>query len=350
MASGWWTNLTGFAVALVLSAALIRALFPLLGRYALARPNARSSHSTPTPQGGGLAVVAALVIAAVLSLLLANLRIGTLANWSLIGPLVLIAVLGMVDDLRPVPVVPRLLIQTLLVGTTVTLLPERIEIFTALPLWTEKAILIMAGLWFVNLTNFMDGLDWMMVVEIVPLSAALAVLGMLGFLPQTAALFAATLCGALIGFAPFNTPVARLFLGDVGSLPIGLLTGYLLLKLAASGNLAAALLLPMYFVLDASITLLRRLGAREPIWVAHRSHFYQRATDNGFSVAEVVGNVFALNIVLIVLAIASITLANPILDVVFLAAGALATAFLLLRFAKKKNRETGERAMRSASR
>ena len=110
---------------------------------------------------------------------------------------------------------------------------------------------------------------------------------MLGSLPDlpilVAAVVALALCGALLGFAPFNKPVARLFLGDVGSLPIGLLVGWMLLQLAGTGALAAAILLPLYYLMDATITLLRRLARREKVWEAHRSHFYQKATDNGFS-------------------------------------------------------------------
>ena len=85
----------------------------------------------------------------------------------------------------------------------------------------------------------------------------------------------------MIGFAPFNRPVAKIFLGDVGSLPIGLLLGWCLLQLASHQHLAAALLLPLYYLADATVTLLRRVIQREPFWAAHRSHFYQRATDNG---------------------------------------------------------------------
>jgi UDP-N-acetylmuramyl pentapeptide phosphotransferase/UDP-N-acetylglucosamine-1-phosphate transferase len=88
----------------------------------------------------------------------------------------------------------------------------------------------------------------------------------------------------IIGLAPFNRPVARLFLGDVGSLPIGLLLGWLLVLLAGHGYLAAALLLPLYYLTDATITLLRRLMRSVPITQAHRSHYYQRALANGLSV------------------------------------------------------------------
>jgi UDP-N-acetylmuramyl pentapeptide phosphotransferase/UDP-N-acetylglucosamine-1-phosphate transferase len=187
----------------------------------------------------------------------------------------------------------------------------------------------------VNLVNFMDGLDWMTVAEVVPITGAMIVLGSLGELPASATIVAAALCGAMVGFAPFNRPVAKVFLGDVGSLPIGLLLGWCLLELAFRQHVIAALLLPLYYLADATVTLLRRVIRREPFWTAHRSHFYQRATDNGFTVPQVVGEVFALNIVLAALAIASATTNAGAVGVLLLLTGALAVALVIYRFSRR---------------
>ena len=111
-----------------------------------------------------------------------------------------------------------------------------------------------------NLVNFMDGLDWMTVAEIVPITGAVVLLGWLGEFPASTILVAAALFGAMLGFAPFNRPVAKIFLGDVGSLPIGLLVGWCLLQLAWHQQFAAALLLPLYYLADATVTLLRRMA------------------------------------------------------------------------------------------
>jgi UDP-N-acetylmuramyl pentapeptide phosphotransferase/UDP-N-acetylglucosamine-1-phosphate transferase len=140
----------------------------------------------------------------------------------------------------------------------------------------------------------------------------------------------------MLGFAPFNRPVAKVFLGDVGSLPIGLLLGWCLLQFAYAGQFAAALLLPMYYLFDATATLLRRMARREPFWAAHRSHFYQRATDNGFSVWRVVGEVFALNVGLAALAIGSIAAQSTTIAIVLLIAGCLATALVMFRFSRPR--------------
>jgi UDP-N-acetylmuramyl pentapeptide phosphotransferase/UDP-N-acetylglucosamine-1-phosphate transferase len=109
----------------------------------------------------------------------------------------------------------------------------------------------------------MDGLDLMMVAEFVPITGTLIVLGVARELPAaTDSDCRATLCGAILGFAPSNRPVAKVFLGDVGSLPIGLLLGWCLLQLAWYQQLVAALLLPLYYLTDATLTLLRRMTRR----------------------------------------------------------------------------------------
>jgi UDP-N-acetylmuramyl pentapeptide phosphotransferase/UDP-N-acetylglucosamine-1-phosphate transferase len=190
--------------------------------------------------------------------------------------------------------------------------------------------------WFVNLVNFMDGLDWMTVAQFVPLTGGLILLGAMGALPVYAVVCALALLGALIGFAPYNRPVARLFLGDVGSLPLGLIAGWLLALLANKGHLAAAILLPLYYLMDATITLFRRLARGERVWQAHRTHFYQRATDNGFTVAQVIAHVFAVNIVLIALAALCVRFNTPAVEIAALVAGAAMTGWLLMRFSQKR--------------
>jgi UDP-N-acetylmuramyl pentapeptide phosphotransferase/UDP-N-acetylglucosamine-1-phosphate transferase len=311
------------------------AIRPMLSRHTLATPNARSSHRIPTPQGAGIAVIAAtLLVAGALTACVGTAALSVPA--AVFATSLFIAVVGFADDLKSIPVMTRLLLQALAVGAIIFTAPGDIRIVPPCPIWIERGLLLLAGLWFVNLVNFMDGLDWMTVAEIVPITGAMAMLGLVGEFPLPATLVAAALCGAMLGFAPFNRPVATVFLGDVGSLPIGLLLGWCLLQLAYHQQFAAALLLPMYYLLDATTTLFRRLVNREPFWAAHRSHFYQRATDNGFSVSHVVGEVFALNIGLAALTAGSIMAPSVTIKLVCLAVGAVATAALLRRFARPR--------------
>jgi UDP-N-acetylmuramyl pentapeptide phosphotransferase/UDP-N-acetylglucosamine-1-phosphate transferase len=180
----------------------------------------------------------------------------------------------------------------------------------------------------------MDGLDWMTAAEVVPITAALAIIGLFGLLPPAAIIVSLALCGAMLGFAYFNRPVAKLFLGDVGSLPIGLLLGWLLILLAGNGGRAAAILLPLYYLADSTITLVRRARNGEAIWRAHRSHFYQRATDRGFSVLDVVTRVFAVNVALAALALATAMARSRIADIAALSAGVALVAALLYALAR----------------
>jgi UDP-N-acetylmuramyl pentapeptide phosphotransferase/UDP-N-acetylglucosamine-1-phosphate transferase len=322
------------AAAAVLCAGLIELLLPALRRHALAQPNARSSHSEPTAQGGGIAVVAATSVVALGAIGLAFRPddAGHLA-WVL-GAAVLMAGVGAVDDLRGMPVPPRLMLQAIAVAVVIAALPADLRIVPVLPWWIERTLLVIAGMWFVNLVNFMDGIDWMTVAEVVPVTAGLAAIGWLGALPPAGIAAALALLGATLGFAPFNRPVARLFLGDVGSLPIGLGLAWLLALAAGHGHVAAALLLPLYYAADATLTLARRLIAGERVWQAHRTHYYQRATDRGFTVSAIVGRVFAVNVVLAALAVVSVALSGWWTSLAALAAGAALVAWLLAAFAR----------------
>ena len=321
--------------AAVIAAVLIVLLRPLLQRYALARPNARSSHRVPTPQGGGIAVIVAATIAvAAAGALLPH---GFAEPWRLAAVFTAasaLALVGAIDDIRPLEAWPRLLLQGVAVAVVIAVLPAGLRVIPMLPWWVERALMALAVLWLVNLVNFMDGIDWITVVEVVPITAALAIFGWRGALPPEATAMALALCGALIGFAPFNRPVAKLFLGDVGSLPIGLLLGWLLILLAEH-HLAAALLLPLYYVADATITLLRRLVRGERVTQAHRSHFYQQAVDGGHGVYPVVARIFVVNIALAVMAAATLH-ASPEIALLALAGGAALVAALLTAFSRAK--------------
>ena len=321
--------------AALLSGVLIWAIRPLLIRIALAKPNARSSHRIPTPQGGGIAVISATLVAAVTVIAFAGAAEMKIPV-AVFGATLFIAAVGFADDVNSIPVVPRLLLQGLAVAAVLLATPENLQIVPACPLWIERGLLLLAGLWFVNLVNFMDGLDLMTVAEIVPVTGALVLLGWLAELPTSMTVAAAALFGAMLGFAPFNRPVAKIFLGDVGSLPIGLLVGWCLLQLAWHQHFAAALLLPLYYLADATVTLFRRMARREPFWAAHRTHFYQRATDNGFSVSRVVSEVFALNILLAALAIGSAMTSSTTIAVQLFVIGGIATAFLMHHFSRRR--------------
>src|SRR5215471_19307775 len=141
------------SLAALVSAGVTWALLPMLVKFALARPNARSSHRIPTPQGAGIAVIAATLLVATVWAASANFAIPP----ALLAATVLIALVGFADDLMSLPVLLRLVLQALAVGAVVFTAPETARIVPALPLALERGLILIAGVWFVNVVNFMDG-------------------------------------------------------------------------------------------------------------------------------------------------------------------------------------------------
>ncbi len=330
-----WAVYAGVSIlAGTLCTTILIVLLPWFRSHALARPVDRSSHREPTPQGGGLGVVLSTILAAWLGVIVVGIPQDAVAQLSTLAAAALILTLiGLADDIYGLSPVPRLLAQCLAVGLVVAALPTEMRLVSALPIWLERPGLVLGWVWFVNLVNFMDGIDWMTVAETVPITGAIAVLGLSGTIAVPATLIALALLGAILGFAPFNKPVARLFLGDVGSLPIGLILGWLLLLLALNGQFAAAFLLPLYYLADATITLALRIHRREPIFQAHRSHFYQRAVAGGLSVSQVIARVLATNLVLVALALISNAADNLLISLLCIIGGGGLVGCLLKHFA-----------------
>jgi UDP-N-acetylmuramyl pentapeptide phosphotransferase/UDP-N-acetylglucosamine-1-phosphate transferase len=275
------------------------ALIPLLRRRnVLDRPNERSSHAAPTPRGGGIALIGAVLLAW-LALGEADRVSSTVFGVSLGAGL--LAVVCWIDDLRDLAPAMRLAAQGAAVGMGLYALPAS---HNALQLWLGPVAYFSAvGLlwvWWVNLFNFMDGIDGLAGSEAAAIGAGLLLFFAVGRgVDPASAVLAAAVLGAALGFLVWNWSPARIFLGDVGSTPLGYLTGFLLIDLAARGYWEIALILPLYFLADATITLARRLLRGERVWQAHREHFYQWAVRRGLGHAAVVKRVIAADIVLI---------------------------------------------------
>ena len=316
-----------------LSAVLILMLKPLLVRHLMAHPNARSSHKTPTPQGAGLAVMLAVLAGSALAISIGRPE----AEPSLV-PILGIAAgltfLGGIDDALTLPVSWRFLGQALAAVALALSLPQDFQLFPGLmPVAVERALIAFGTVWFINAVNFLDGLDWMTVVQVVPITLGIAILQALGAVPGTVGVLALALLGATLGFAIFNKHPAQIFLGDAGSLPIGLCLAFMLI-FVAQAHLAAALLLSLYTMADATLTLFRRMLAGEPISSAHRTHFYQRGVAAGLGVPQVTARVLLLQVLLVGLAIATVIARSLTVDALCLGLGVLATGLALFALAK----------------
>ncbi len=272
----------------------------LVRREVFDHPNERSSHARKTPRGGGLAVVA-VVLAAWLAVAASS---GDKVTMAVAGLAAALAVVSFIDDLRTLPPLPRLAAHLAAVGLGVALLPAETSVFQGLlPPALDRVAAAAAWVWFVNLYNFMDGIDGITGVETACIGGGLALLaggGLAG--GGGGAAQALILAAAAGGFLIWNWAPARIFLGDVGSIPLGFLLGWLLLRAAGSGSWAPALILPLYYLADATITLGRRALRGEKVWKAHREHFYQRAVQTGRGHGAVAGMILAADLCLVVLA------------------------------------------------
>ena len=321
-------------------------------RAILDHPNNRSSHAAPTPTGGGIAVVAVILFDWLLIWGLTGA--GAEAGFTYPVPLLclLAAVLAAVswyDDLKGLGAVNRLIIQAAVVLIAISTLSAHGRIFQGmLPYGLDVVVTAYIWLWFVNLTNFMDGIDGITGVEsgsigigIAILAPAIIAAGVAQdiFVSSSLALYATVLAAAAIGFLVWNWQPAKIFLGDVGAIPLGFLGGWLLLEAAGSGLWVVAILLPLYYLADATITLAMRLARREAVLQAHRSHFYQRAARAIGAHAPVTLAILALNIVFIALAIVSA--AQPANAIAALIAGGVLTLGLLWYFAGRKEQTGG---------
>jgi UDP-N-acetylmuramyl pentapeptide phosphotransferase/UDP-N-acetylglucosamine-1-phosphate transferase len=276
-------------------------------RAILDHPNERSSHSAPVPRGGGIPVVALTLV------LWAMPFHGTVdpATILLLVAAGMLAIISWVDDVRSLSPAIRLSVQFTAVLIGAYSLPSDGLLFQGLiPVWLDTILICFVWLWFVNLFNFMDGIDAISGIETITICGGLAILSVTSQIASLDLWYSLTLSGSVIGFLWWNRPPAKIFLGDVGSITIGFCLGWLLINLAISGNWQSAVILPLYYLSDATFTLIKRGLRGERVWQAHREHFYQQAVQSGKSHTQVSGAILVANIGLIALAVLAVT--NPL--------------------------------------
>jgi len=228
----------------------------------------------------------------------------------------------------------RLLAQLLVAVGVVFALPQDFRLLPdLLPLGVERALLVLGVVGFVNAVNFLDGLDWMTVAQVVPMTLGVAILCGLGVVPETIGLLALALLGATLGFAVFNKHPAQIFLGDAGSLPIGLVLAYMLIYVAEA-HIVSSILLALYTLADSVLTFSRRLANGERVFSAHRSHFYQRAVAAGLRVPQVTARVFWLGLWLMTLAIAAALSRTLVFDITALLLALAGISLVLFNFSR----------------
>lgn len=273
--------LTGAALsAALISAAVIVAMLPRLRRHGvLDVPVARSLHVAPTPRGGGLGIVTAVLLVPATAALVLDLEVlNPKALWSAAIVVAAFAGLGLADDLLSLRAGPRLVTQLVMSVAWATL---AVAFSGRHVVWLP--LIAVASVLLVNATNFMDGTNGLVSGHAVVASA------WYGFVSvqhgaATAALLAAALLGGSLGFLPFNFPVARIFLGDVGSYALGAAWAVLPIWLFLLDVPIEAVFAPLLLLLsDVLVTVLRRAYHGDPVLEPHRLHVYQRLAHAGWS-------------------------------------------------------------------
>jgi Fuc2NAc and GlcNAc transferase len=271
-----WVAFTAFSIALIATG--------LMRRYALQRnlidiPNARSSHASPTPRGGGVAIVFAFFTAALLLTFLGLLD-ARLPGALLVGGGAM-ALVGFLDDRRHLRASVRFCVHLAAAIWVVTLLGGVSESAPAnwglRGLWTGRLFVILTLVWTTNLFNFMDGLDGIACSEAIFVSGAGAWLNWHEGGPPGLTAAMACLSATCMGFLRWNWPPARIFMGDVGSGFLGFSLAVLGLAASQKGMLPIEIwaILGGVFLVDATVTLVRRLARGDRWFEAHRTHAYQ---------------------------------------------------------------------------
>ena len=285
-----------FAIAIAL---LSYALTWLAIRYAYRRllldlPGRRRSHSAPTPRGGGIAIVVAMLTAIVALPWFNRCFNPSGVTHVMIASITLVAVIGWIDDHRPLSARLRLFVHFLAAAIVIH---SGIGAFAiggssggiSPPwTWTTTWVVWLAVVWSINLHNFMDGINGILSAQALFVFGSLALLALPGGSPLIFVLLPLVFAAAVLGFFPWNFPRARIFMGDVGSGVIGLSIAIAILLDAPASAMTTGLVLCSAFVTDATCTLLSRMLRGRRWYSAHREHLYQWLVRAGLSHAKVV--------------------------------------------------------------
>lgn len=280
--------IASFSSSVIVTKLLIGAM---VNRNIVAIPNERSNHQKPTPLGGGIAIFSSIIIGIIISG-----RIDPLLIFSML----IIVAISFADDIKSQPVKRRVAVHAIAVILGMLQLGlDELSILPIMPKFLENLLIFCAWLWFMNLYNFMDGIDGITSSETLLICLGITLFPVIYELKLTAVIIMA----AAGGFLLFNWHKAKIFMGDAGSILLGYMVAFLLIKLAINGYIYSAFILPAYYVTDASITILKRIVAKEQIFEAHSKHAFQIAVRSGMSHSQVVIAIMMLNILLIYLAL-----------------------------------------------
>lgn len=264
-------------------------------------PNSRSLHYLPTPRIGGIAIVitwyAGITIMFIYGKVSHNLYFALLSG-------AVLAIVSLIDDIFTIRPIFRLAVQIATAGLAIWFINgiRPVDLFgtTIIDGFLLYPLFVAGVVWFINVYNFLDGIDGYAAIEAVCVSVAMLLI--------TGDFINVVLIASVLGFLIWNWPKARIFMGDVGSTQLGFILVILGIWYNNSNSLSIFwwLILTAPFWFDATLTLIRRIVNRETLSEAHSKHAYQRLVQSGFSHMQVDWILIGINVVLISLVYAFI--------------------------------------------
>ena len=280
-------------------------------------PTERSNHKTPKPKGAGIIIIPLILFSTPVVFFLEGLLNNT---WKIIlGFCFLISILSLLDDIKNISAKVRLIFQTFCVFSSLYLFKDNLNMFIKssqflvmfngveyLGIGFIFCILLLLWVWIINMFNFMDGMDGITSVQISSLSILTNCLAILGLTEENFIYFSLILLTISFAFYSINKPPSKIFLGDVGSIPLGFLAGFILIYHMIMYNLVFPFLIVMlYYLLDSITTIILRFLKKENIFQAHSNHFYQKILKKGYNHEYVLKKIIYLNFILLMLSILS---------------------------------------------
>ncbi len=293
------------------------------------KPNYRSSHKKPIALGAGIIIIPFIVLYSALNSYVWDINI--------LFCLSILFFISVLDDIKNIKPLPRLFFHfiAMTIYVFLYLFPQILQIYgydkTLISILSIALIFCMA--WFINAFNFMDGINGITSIEII--SICLSLIAINFFLNKEINVLVFSTLIIVSVFCYFNWTPASIFLGDSGSIPLGFITIFLLMELALIGMWVSAIILPLYYIMDTGITLIKRIYQKKKFWKPHKEHYYQQAIQNGLSHSSVCQRLIIINLGLFFLSFSSVIYKNNL--IFFVIAFFWCSCFMFLFSSKKIN-------------
>ncbi len=297
----------------------LKKIIPFLKKSSLIdHPSSRGNHVKSMPKGGGIILIPSIIISISLYFFIEN-TINT--KWLVfLLSIFFLFIVSLIDDIKSLPVSLRLTTHFICVLISVYFMKNdiiyflnntdfiiKLNINESLLFYLLGSLIIFSWLWLINLFNFMDGMDGLNALQMIFLGLTINIISLMDYFDKNFQLLGLVIFSSFLAFFRHNKPLAKIFLGDSGSIPSGYIAGFVLIQsFLKQGPFFSILIILMYFILDSTITLIIRSIKKKNLFTAHSDHFYQRMIRKGYSHQYVLRKILFLLIILIIMSFISL--------------------------------------------